>query len=118
MHGISSNAGRSTGLETEAQRSLQGPSGPELAWGVETPLCVPKLSQPAGFCPDVGTVSTLAHPTGKRVQPRFTSPSALPDGRFLACLPPLMAYGPSEGLRSGAVCMSRPGTDPAEERGS
>lgn len=91
MHGISSNAGRSTGLETEAQRSLQGPAGPELARGVELHHVFQSSASLQGSCPNVGTVSTLAHPTGKRVQPRFTSPSALPDGRFLACLPPLMA---------------------------
>ena len=30
MHSISSNAGRSADLETEAQRSLQGPAGQEI----------------------------------------------------------------------------------------
>lgn len=118
MHSISSNAGRSAGLETEAQRRLQGPAGQELAQGMETPPCVPKLSQLERFCPNVGTVSTLAHTTGKQVQSRLTSPSALPNGHFLACLPPLMVYEPTEGLCSGPVCISRPGADPAEERGS
>ena len=107
MHSISSNAGRSAGLETEAQRRLQGPAGQELAQGMETPPCVPKLSQLERFCPNVGTVSTLAHTTGKRVQSRLTSPSALPNGHFLACLPPLMVYEPTEGLCSGPVCIAR-----------
>ena len=47
--------------------------------------------------------------------PRLTSPSAVSSSHFLPSLPPLMVLEPSEGLHPGPVCISRPGTDPAEE---
>ena len=111
MHGISSNAGRYTGLETEAQRSLQGPPGPELARGVETPPSVPKLSQPAGFLPQCGDSINTRSPHREAGSAQIHLSVCSPRRSFLGL------SASSDGL-SGAVCISRPGTDPAEERGS